>query len=118
MGSAQLDRPTTPEPAHRSEPHQTLDHVIKAVKPRLRGWLHAGMAPLALAAGIVLVALAPTSAGKIGGAVFLAASACCCSAPAASTTAAPGVRAARASCAGWTTPTSTSSSPRPTPRWR
>ncbi len=41
---------------------------------------------------------------------------CCCSAPARSTTAAPGVRGPTASCAGWTTPTSTSSSPRPTPR--
>ncbi len=48
--------------------------VAREVKPRLRGWLHAGMAPLALAAGIVLVALAPTSAGVVGGAVFLAAS--------------------------------------------
>ena len=32
------------------------------------------MAPLAAAAGIVLVVLAPTTAGKVGGAVFLAAS--------------------------------------------
>ena len=55
-------------------PSQTLDQAVAVVKPRLRGWLHAGMAPLALAAGIVLVALAPTSTGKIGGAVFLAAS--------------------------------------------
>ena len=37
--------------------------VVQAVKPRLRGWLHAGAAPLALAAGIVLVALAPTESG-------------------------------------------------------
>jgi hemolysin III len=48
--------------------------VEATVKPRLRGWLHAGMAPLAAAAGIVLVALAPTTAGRVGGAVFLAAS--------------------------------------------
>ena len=48
--------------------------VVAAVKPRLRGWLHAGTAPLALAAGIVLVSLAPTTLGVIGGAVFLAAS--------------------------------------------
>ena len=48
--------------------------VVREVKPKLRGWLHAGMAPLALAAGIVLVALAPTTAGVVGGAVFLAAS--------------------------------------------
>jgi hemolysin III len=36
--------------------------------------LHAGTAPLALVAGIVLVCLAPTVAGVLGAAVFLAAS--------------------------------------------
>ncbi|HEX8510533.1 MAG TPA: hemolysin III family protein [Propionibacteriaceae bacterium] len=51
-----------------------VSDVIEAVKPRLRGWLHAAMTPLALAAGIVLVASAPTGPGKIGGAVFLVAS--------------------------------------------
>ena len=40
------------------------------LKPHLRGWLHAGMAPLALAAGIVLVALAPSAAGKAASAVY------------------------------------------------
>jgi len=30
------------------------------MKPKLRGWLHAATSPLALAAGIVLIALAPT----------------------------------------------------------
>ena len=48
--------------------------MLSVVKPRLRGWLHAGMAPLALAAGIVLICLASTPAGVIGGSVFLAAS--------------------------------------------
>ncbi|MVA76314.1 hemolysin III family protein [Auraticoccus sp. F435] len=48
--------------------------AAREVKPRLRGWLHAGVTPLALVAGIVLVVLAPTVEGKIGGAVFLAAS--------------------------------------------
>jgi len=51
-----------------------LAEVAEAVKPRLRGWLHAGMAPLALAAGVVLICLAATPAGVVGGAVFLAAS--------------------------------------------
>jgi hemolysin III len=53
---------------------QGLSNVIRQVKPRLRGWLHFAMTPLAGAAGIVLVALAPTSGGVIGGAIFLAAS--------------------------------------------
>ncbi|HEY6685722.1 MAG TPA: hemolysin III family protein [Propionibacteriaceae bacterium] len=51
-----------------------LGDVLAVVKPRLRGWLHAGMAPLALAAGIVLISLAATPAGAAGGAVFLTAS--------------------------------------------
>jgi hemolysin III len=51
-----------------------VQEVAQAVKPRLRGWLHAGAAPLALAAGVALVALAPTGLGRLGGAVFLAAS--------------------------------------------
>ncbi|MBP2217805.1 hemolysin III family protein [Arthrobacter sp. CAN_C5] len=41
-----------------------------ALKPKLRGWLHAGATPLALAAGIVLVAIAPTAAGKITSAIY------------------------------------------------
>jgi hemolysin III len=53
---------------------EPLTEVVAQVKPRLRGWLHAGTAPLALAAGIVLVVLAPTAAGRTGGAVFMAAS--------------------------------------------
>ena len=37
---------------------------LAAAKPRLRGWLHAGISPVVLAAGIVLVCLAPTSASR------------------------------------------------------
>ena len=40
------------------------------VKPHLRGWLHAGTAPVALAAGIVLVALSPTAETRVGSAAF------------------------------------------------
>ncbi len=39
-------------------------------KPLLRGWLHLGAAPLALVAGIFMVALAPTLAGRLSFAVF------------------------------------------------
>ena len=44
--------------------------TIEEVKPKLRGWLHAATAPLALVAGIVLVALSPTASTRIGSAVF------------------------------------------------
>jgi hemolysin III len=60
-----------PAPVEAEEP---VAEVLEQVKPRLRGWLHACTAPLALAAGVVLVVLAPTAAGRAGGAVFLAAS--------------------------------------------
>ena len=39
-------------------------------KPKLRGWLHAVMFPIALAAGIVLVALAGTAEARLASAVF------------------------------------------------
>jgi hemolysin III len=41
------------------------------VKPKLRGWLHAGSAPLILIAGIVLIALSPTTTTRIGSAVYV-----------------------------------------------
>ncbi|GAB3205031.1 PAQR family membrane homeostasis protein TrhA [Marinactinospora thermotolerans] len=44
--------------------------LLNVVKPRLRGWLHLGTAPLALAAGIVLVALAPTGLSRLASAVY------------------------------------------------
>jgi hemolysin III len=40
------------------------------VKPKLRGWLHLGIAPLTLAAGIVLIALSPSPVTRIGSALF------------------------------------------------
>jgi hemolysin III len=42
------------------------------LKPRLRGWLHAGSIPFVVAAGAVLIALAPSTGTKIGSAVFIA----------------------------------------------
>ena len=44
--------------------------AIAEVKPKLRGWLHAVTAPLALAGGIVLIALSPNATTRIGSAVF------------------------------------------------
>ncbi|HEU4998887.1 MAG TPA: hemolysin III family protein [Lapillicoccus sp.] len=44
--------------------------LVAAVKPRLRGWLHAATFPLALVAGIVLSVLAPEGPPKVGAIVF------------------------------------------------
>lgn len=48
--------------------------ALKLIKPKLRGWIHAITAPLALAACIVLTVLAPTTTLKIGSAVYLSCS--------------------------------------------
>jgi hemolysin III len=66
--------PTVEKPKQPGMPPEPVAEVIRLVKPRLRGWLHAAMAPLSLVAGIVLIWLAPTPASRVGGAVFLAAS--------------------------------------------
>lgn len=57
--------------------HPVTDQIkdaVRPLKPKLRGWLHASWVPVSVAAGIVLIVLAHSPAGRIGGAVFLAAS--------------------------------------------
>lgn len=49
---------------------RAVEQVAATVKPLLRGWIHAGVSPFVLAAGIVLVALSPTPAAKWSTAVF------------------------------------------------
>ncbi len=44
--------------------------LSQVAKPKLRGWLHAGMFPVAVAAGIVLVALAGTGEARAAAAIF------------------------------------------------
>jgi hemolysin III len=44
--------------------------ALVPLRPRLRGWLHAGAFPLALAAGIVLICLAPTTGTAAACSVF------------------------------------------------
>lgn len=46
------------------------DAVVEAVKPRLRGWVHAGTAPLAIIGGAILTALAPATAPRVAVLVF------------------------------------------------
>jgi hemolysin III len=57
----------------RSRLDEVVDRAhdkLAEVKPKLRGWLHLGTAPLTLAAGIVLIALSPTPTTRIGSALF------------------------------------------------
>ena len=57
---------STPSQSDRN----TLGVAVAAVKPKLRGWIHAGTFPLVLAAGIVLVALAPNGRSRVGAVIF------------------------------------------------
>jgi len=59
--------------------HEAAEHLrehikdrFDDVKPRFRGWLHAATAPLTLAAGIVLIALSPNAATRVGSSIFAA----------------------------------------------
>lgn len=54
-----------------AEVRQGLGHAAEEVKPRLRGWLHAVMVPVAVGAGIALMVGAPTAAGTLASAVFV-----------------------------------------------
>jgi hemolysin III len=53
--------------------HQVKDELIAVTKPRLRGWLHTGILPVSLVAGIILVVLAPAAA-RWSASVFVVAS--------------------------------------------
>ncbi|KAJ8141879.1 hypothetical protein OY671_004969 [Metschnikowia pulcherrima] len=72
--------PADPGPAHapgtdaldsvRENVGDAVAKVAEVVKPRSRGWIHAGTFPVALVASIVLVLVAPPVAGKVACAVF------------------------------------------------
>src|SRR5690625_1719244 len=47
-----------------------FEEVVSAVKPKFRGWIHLGMFPISIALGIILISLAPTTAGKVTSAIF------------------------------------------------
>jgi hemolysin III len=62
--------------------HGVLEHVaddvdamVQGLKPHLRGWLHAGTFPLAVAAGIVLVVLSDGTRQTVANAVYAASAA-------------------------------------------
>jgi hemolysin III len=55
---------TTAAAAAAKGPH------LPALKPKLRGWLHAGMFPATLVAGVTLTALADSPRGRIACAVY------------------------------------------------
>lgn len=70
-------RPEDQNSAADPEPTVVDDAAVRLaellmIKPKWRGWIHTVTAPLALAAGIVLVVLAPTADRRITSAIFAA----------------------------------------------
>jgi hemolysin III len=47
-----------------------LDHIGAMIKPRLRGWLHTGTFPAAVAVGALLTVLSPDSGSRLALALF------------------------------------------------
>jgi hemolysin III len=64
------DTATSPDPGRLEALEQRVGTAIQQVKPKLRGWLHLGMTPLAVLAGVVLVLLAAGTEAKVSAAVF------------------------------------------------
>ena len=62
--------PPGAEPSRREALEQAVESAIEHVKPKLRGWLHVGMTPVALVSGIILIVLAGTTREKVSAAVF------------------------------------------------
>ncbi|WP_020578408.1 PAQR family membrane homeostasis protein TrhA [Actinopolymorpha alba] len=55
---------------HMPDISGAVHDVAQTVKPKMRGWLHAGTFPLAVISGIVIVLLAPTLKAKVATAIF------------------------------------------------
>lgn len=47
-----------------------VEAAVENLKPRLRGWVHTGAAPVFLVASVVLVAMSPTTASRWANTVF------------------------------------------------
>ncbi|MDT0213316.1 hemolysin III family protein [Rothia sp. ARF10] len=61
---------TSREPRTFDALEERVDAVLEAVKPKLRGWLHLAMAPIAFIGGLVLVVLGDTVQARASAAVF------------------------------------------------
>jgi hemolysin III len=67
-----MSRPARERESLPQRAEDVVDDLVRAVKPHLRGWLHAGTFPVALAAGIVLVVLAEGTRATVANAIFAA----------------------------------------------
>ncbi len=71
MSSTNVPRGNVPDAATAARDLATqVARVAGQVKPKLRGWIHLGISPFVVAAGIVLLALSPTAPLRWANAVF------------------------------------------------
>ncbi|GAA4603968.1 hemolysin III [Actinoplanes octamycinicus] len=63
-------RPDTGMDRFEDRVEQGLDHLSAAIRPRLRGWLHAGTFPVAVAVGALLTVLSPDARTRLALALF------------------------------------------------
>lgn len=72
--TAAPDGPAAAGPSEHATEHAAqagpVERAVETVKPHLRGWIHAGVAPFVLVASVVLVVLSPTPAARWSTAVF------------------------------------------------
>ena len=66
-GSGALE-PSKAEPTAVDDAAARIAELL-TLKPKWRGWIHTVTAPVALAAGIVLIAVAPTADRKVTSAI-------------------------------------------------
>lgn len=70
-GVASIDRMTTDDQTSAVTPDEAEPQPPQhSIKPKLRGWLHAGMFPAVLVAGVTLTAFAESTRGRIACAIF------------------------------------------------
>ncbi|MDQ0687980.1 hemolysin III [Streptomyces achromogenes] len=75
-GATEAESPVAPRrPTAATGLEGGMERAAAALKPRMRGWLHAGVFPLALAGGIVLIVMSRSAAAVAACAVY-AVSAC------------------------------------------
>ncbi|WP_394941530.1 hemolysin III family protein [Psychromicrobium sp. YIM B11713] len=60
----------SPSPSPVAGPEKALETPALEGKPSWRGWIHLVATPLAIAAGIVLICVAPTTLGKVTSAIY------------------------------------------------
>ncbi|MFC9427484.1 MULTISPECIES: hemolysin III family protein [unclassified Streptomyces] len=70
MTPAASDPPAHPPLKNEGGPAEILSS-LNPVKPKLRGWLHAGMFPAVLVAGVALIALSGSTRARIACAIYV-----------------------------------------------